>query len=192
MKKLTGYRILLVCFLHACSVLMGQTEENFNFNSLQVKHLKGIKGIELNYGGGGNAGKYLQGMFTMYHKDKWMGGIGLNMEDVSIGITHVKDYLVRYTSYFTVANIKQRLYFNITAGVFAGMETIYPYTSSDGTFVFSKTNKFLYGGALGGNIEFYLVHRFSITATGEQFYNPASPLGAWKFNVLGGLRVYFN
>ena len=159
---------------------------------IALRHIKGVKGIELNYGIGGNNGRYYQAMYDQYFKDKWMGAFGVNYEQVKIGNTSAGDIIFRHDSYFTVAGIKQRLYFNIVAGAFLGMERIGAYTSTDNSFIYPETNKFLFGLTAGGNMELYINNTTSFTITGEQYFNPNSPLGIWKFNVLAGLRIYFN
>lgn len=168
-------RIILITFFLSLSFL---AKTQF------LVHTKGIKGISANfhYTEQGNAFSI---DFRKFIEDKSYFRIAGNFETGTIGYAAYEDYLVNGTFGYSPFNVKQKLYFNIEAGVLLGFE------SRDEMFDYPKQSQFVYGFNGLAEIEYFLSSNFAIGVHFQQHYLFSTILGSLRYQIGGGFKLYF-
>ncbi len=156
---------------------------NDNTANLHIRHLKGMKCIDMQYGWAqygtfanlGYGQLLTDNLLLNFHFNYEYGTIGESIYDyknVKIGLCH------------TIAKLKNAVFFNLAyGGILGAVEG----QNKDLGYNERKFNAGLYAG---GNIEMYLFNRFSLLAIAEQQYNFMDKFGTMHFHLGGGIRIY--
>lgn len=156
---------------------------NDNTANLQIRHLKGMKSLNLQYGWA-MYGNYVNIGYGHLLKDRLMFNVDLNYEYGKIGFSHYDYKNVKLGLMHTVYKIKNTVFMNVAYGGIAGV------IQSKNEEIFQSEKKFntgLYGGVNG---EIYIVNKVSLLLMAEQQYNFMDKFGKWHFHLGGGLRFY--
>lgn len=156
---------------------------NDNSQSLNIRHLKGMSYIDLQYG----YAKFTNFVNFGYGKlisDKTSFNVMLDYEYGKINSSTVKYENLMLGIGYSPFKIKNTLFITLTFGGLAG------YVKSNNAELSSSESKFntgLYGGL---NIEAYLFNKLSLILKAEQQYNILDPFGNYHYHLGGGLRIY--
>ena len=189
MKKITLFVLLLLCKFFIAAQTYNENED-VKFN-LALRHIKGIQTVDGSYGFTA-LGSCIEVNYSEFLFQKVFIMPGINIEAAGIGLSVFKDYTAHLGFGWTVYHIGQRFYVNFPFGVFLGVETIKPYQDASIDFSYVGANKFICGGFIGINPEFFLFKRLSIMATVKEMYIWNCPFGDFKYEVMGGLRFSIN
>ena len=158
-------------------------EYNDNTASLHIRHLEGMKCMDMQYGWA-KYGSFVNLGYGQLLTDKTMINFHLNYEFGKIG-SAVYDYKnLKIGLCHTVYKAKNTLFLNLGYGGIVG------FINSNSEDLGVKEQKFNAGIYAGGNAEIYLFNKFSILAIAEQQYNFMDKFGKMHFHLGGGIRVY--
>lgn len=156
---------------------------NDNTANLKIRHLKGMKCMDIQYGWATYGTFYNLG-YGQLLKDKLMLNIHLNYEYGKIGTSKYDYKNLKFGLNHSVYKIKNTVFLNIGYGAIAG------FIQGVNEDISVREQKFNTGIYAGGNLEIYLFNKFSVVGLAEQQYNFMDKFGKWHFHLGGGLRLY--
>ena len=156
---------------------------NDNTANLKIRHLKGMKCLDVQYGWATYGTFYNLG-YSQLLKDKLMLNVHLNYEYGKIGTSKYDYKNLKFGLNDSFYKIKNTVFFNICYGGILG------FIEGKNEEIFITQQNFNAGLYAGGNIEVYLFNKFSIIGLAEQQYNFMDKFGNWHFHLGGGLRFY--
>lgn len=170
-------KMILICGLSLISIsCLGQSNL-----------VKGSKYIGAKFGGGEHSlGKYGSFELGWCWKEKFYLRSTMSYEYASISSTKLNVGRINVDPIINIFDIEQRLYVNGVVGGFFGFE------NSKSTRNPISTNKFVFGGNAGLELDFYLNERFSIKAEFLQYYMQNSQISPWFYTGTMGLSYIIN
>jgi hypothetical protein len=156
-----------------------------------LRHVKSVKMIEA-YGGITKPGKTFGLGYLHFISDKFYINPEFNYEAGQIGSTKFKDFTGILSINYSLFNVKEKLYVNVPLGFNVGLNKIEKFTTEDKSYTFNAAQKIYYGGVTGVNVEFYINKSTALVATFKEFYMKSNPMGEWKYEILGGIRIAIN
>lgn len=161
-------------------------ESGYNNNSinLQIRHLKGMASIDVQYGYSGHT-NFINVGYGNLITDKLNFNVLLNYEFGKIQFTNVDYKNVIVGVGYTPFKINNTFFFTLTGGVLSGFIKA---TNKEINKTETKFNPGIYGGL---NIETYLFNKLSLVLKAEQQYNISDPFGYYHYQLGAGLKFYF-
>lgn len=160
--------------------------------NLQLRHIKGIKGLDF-IGGIGKDCYNVEISYFNFLSDVFYLRTSLNFEKTTFPSVVLNDYVFKPSLNYTLFKLGQSVFVNAEAGAFAGIESNTQYVPADNkTYIYPAAGKLIYGGVLGANIEVYLNGNVSLIGSILQYYIKGSDYGNWKYQLNGGFRFIIN
>ena len=156
-----------------------------------LRHVKSVKMIE-GYGGITKIGRTFGVGYIHFISNKFYLNPEFNFESGSLGSTKFKDYTGLLTCNYSLLNLKDKFYVNIPLGFNVGLNRIEKFTSEDKTYNFKAMQTVYYGGVGGLNLEYYINKSTALSVSFKEFYMLKNPMGLWKYEILGGIRIAIN
>ena len=160
--------------------------------NLKLRHIAGIKGIDLMGGVGANCWN-AELSYYKFISDVWIFRLGGNFEKTTFPSTNLTDFTVKPSINYTLFKLNDNLYVNGELGLFLGVEKNTAYSPADDlTYSYPAASNFIYGAFIGGNVEIYINTNTALIGSFQQHYIGGSDFGNWKYQLNGGLRFIFN
>jgi len=153
-------------------------------SNAQLRKIGGMKGVEGKFGYTGS-GFMMAGMYSKYVEGGNYYKIGGEYAYELVDNFFVNSILLNINYNLKVYDLNEIVFFHLNIGGIGGYEMV-----EENDFVIS-TNSFVYGPALGGEIECYLDDNLVLIAGGEQRYIFDSSLGNFNYRIYGGIKYVF-
>ena len=153
----------------------------------QVRHIKGIQGIELG-GGASRFGFIAYGSHVVYFNKKFYLKSLLFYEKAKLanGNVSVSDVGLEVLPAYNLYNMPGKFYFNLIGGISAIVKENMK-GSTNAIEGASKIEAFKFGFMGGGEVEYYVSEKISLISTfGQRYY--FSPYGSWRWGLTCGVR----
>jgi hypothetical protein len=159
----------------------------------QIRHIKGVNGIEVNYYLTTESGTGYAAYYTKWLKNKMYikaGGLFLE-QDVSSNLTHRVISAEAGLAYL-IYEIGQTVYFNAIGGFTAGVESFVVGEGEVPEDIKELTGQNFKPGIWGGGeIEVYVADKLTVLLNAQQRYRFGADFGNTTFTFGGGLRYNF-
>lgn len=174
--KMIRYLLIGVvsCFMH-------------NGINAQSNLVQGSQTISLKYGGGRySLGTYGQADYGWTYREKLLLRGSVSFEYAKVGSSRLQVGKLNLDNSFNVFGLAQKFYGNVVVGVGIGSEASY---SSRNPI---RNSKFLYGGNIGFELDYFVLKKLSIKAEFLQHYMHNSFISPWYWTSSIGLCYVLN
>ncbi len=172
--------IIIILTLSFCVHLAKAQDEEVH---LKLRHIGGINGIDALAGINKYGYQFSLGI-TQFENERLMGRIILNSEFGKIGLSSYNTSTIAVGLDHTIYKIKDKLFFNLGYGGYAGFET------SSNEVLDKKTDTFDYGVYAEVNTEFYVFNRLALVVEFKEMWDNGSLFGQFRYYAHGGFRFY--
>jgi hypothetical protein len=163
------------------SQLIAQEDEP----DLKLRHIKGIKGLDLNYGFN-KGGNYFGIGYVQFLTNVYTINPTIRYESGTIELTKYKEYTAILSFQRSIVNFKDRLY------IFGGLGPCAQLLQTQNS-ILDKNETFTPFGISGEvNIEFFVFNRLSLKAELSEIYSFNDKFGTFRYFIAPGLRIYLN
>ena len=184
--------LLMIMAILLLGKMKAQQNLDAKITDLNLVHITGIYGIDLNGGIGGNNCYNFELGYYKYINPKWIYKVGINYENTPFPEVSLTDYTVKSSFLYTVYSLKLKLFFDLGAGGMIGVENNPIYSPADDiTFSYPAATNFIYGVYAEGNIEYLFSKKVGLVLSGQQMWFGGSNWGNLKYQVNLGFRFAF-
>ncbi|MCG8697424.1 MAG: hypothetical protein MI922_05170 [Bacteroidales bacterium] len=170
---------------------------SFGQIDLKIRHTEGIKAVKLGYGfsltSANNSNTFFGG-YTHYVSDKLYVDSDINFEFGKLDtIATFNNIFLRVGPGYTLINIKNTFYWNLTASLFLGMEKSTGRTITTLGEVQEETehSNFMFGGGIGTSVEIYFTNSISIEPYFNQYFYGGTDVGSAFYSIGTSLKYNF-
>lgn len=146
-----------------------------SFANAQLRHVKGIKAIEVNYGYT-KLGNYINlGYSKQVLQQLYLKGT-LGFEKGEYKIAKFNSYIIDFGAFYSPVNLKKAIFLNFSGGITTNMDTYSNFEPINNAINFN------YGAFVGAELEVYVLDSFVLLLNSQQKF---------LFNPTVGTKVYF-